>query len=131
MAGEVGMIVRDLQRDLELPKPDANFFVLASSTISPGTSGGAFQYSAWTAAAANQYTTIALGAIDAAGDEMIVFLVGRTDVGDTSPRWLSAGTRDNVPGEFFWRWYKDPADGILYVRLWNGVEDLDIRAFYG
>lgn len=126
------MIVRDLQRDLELPQPDANFFMLASSSTSTGSSSSkGLLFSAWTAAPANQYTTIALAGIDVDADEYIVFLVGRTDAGDTSPRWLSSGTRDNVPGEFFWRWYKDPADGILYVRLWNGVEDLDIRAFFG
>lgn len=93
------------------------------------TVGGGLSKSAWTAAPANQYTTISLGVIIDNGDDHIIIISGRTDAGDP-PRQLSAGRNDNVQGEIFWTWYKDPADNTLYVRVWNGLEDLELRVFY-
>lgn len=41
-AGEIGRIVRDLQREVELPAIDANFIMLSSTTVNAGTGGSVF-----------------------------------------------------------------------------------------
>lgn len=127
-AGQVGLIVRDLMKGRDLPQVDSNFFQLPGGKTYPDTSNPAIPCTDIFALPANQYTTVTLmGTTETeAMNHLVVAVSARQPNGVPFP--LPVGPRDAIAGEAFYNWYIDGGD--LNVRIWNGLENLEVRVWY-
>ena len=128
LAREMAKVALELREGVKLKFMSSN-----SAIVSPGggdtpdPDAGAFK-SAIVPAPANEYTDIQLFAVDATDDPMdfCVLMYGQR-IGGIPFMLLNVGS-DNVPGGVYWTWYNDLITGLLTVRLWNGLETLEVRA---